>query len=268
MSSRKPQNASDVRDARDGPLQQLALPQHLDDLGADACPGTGGPTGLHRLAAPTEPERSQQPASGQPERDGRHQQADDQPHGHGSSLGPAGVPVVRRRRFSISSTSAGSTVCRSPTTPKSAIAKIGCLRVLVDRDDRARALHAGPVLDRPRDAAGDVELGCDGLPGLADLEVAAVPLQVGGGARGRDGSAERVGEPLGEVRRPRPTPCPGRRRRPPSRRRGRAARCSSSAVRLVTRAARAPSLNVTGTPRDDRLRRRRSARRPRSAGPR
>src|SRR5262245_66612616 len=43
------------------------------------------------------------------------------------------------------------------------------VRVLVDRDDRARALHAYLVLDRAGDAARDVELRRDALPGLADL---------------------------------------------------------------------------------------------------
>src|SRR5690348_18348022 len=54
------------------------------------------------------------------------------------------------------------------------------LRVLVDGDDRARAAHAGSVLDRPRDAAGQVQLGRDGLAGLTDLEVVVVPAEVGG----------------------------------------------------------------------------------------
>src|SRR5687768_16737985 len=35
------------------------------------------------------------------------------------------------------------------------------LLVLVDGDVDLRVLHAGEVLDRPRDADGDVELGCD-----------------------------------------------------------------------------------------------------------
>jgi hypothetical protein len=42
--------------------------------------------------------------------------------------------------------------------------------VLVDRDDDLAVLHAGEVLDRSRDADGDVELRRDDLAGLPDLQ--------------------------------------------------------------------------------------------------
>src|SRR5258706_14269674 len=41
-----------------------------------------------------------------------------------------------------------------------------CLRVLVDRDDHLRILHAGEVLDGARDACRDVQLRSDDLAGL------------------------------------------------------------------------------------------------------
>src|SRR5207247_7636669 len=72
------------------------------------------------------------------------------------------------------------------------------VRVLVDRDDHARALHADLVLDRARDAAGDVELRRDRLAGLPDLRGVRVPARVDDRARGRDGTAERLGELLDE----------------------------------------------------------------------
>ena len=75
------------------------------------------------------------------------------------------------------------------------------LLVLVDRDDRLGGLHAGPVLDRTGDAAGDIELRADLLAGLADLRGVRVPPGVDCCAAGTDGGTERVGEglDLGEV---------------------------------------------------------------------
>ena len=73
------------------------------------------------------------------------------------------------------------------------------LRVLVDHDDGLRRLHAGPVLDGPGDAVGDVQLRGDGLAGLADLELVGVPAGVGGGTRGADSGTERVGQRLDDA---------------------------------------------------------------------
>src|SRR3954467_8699356 len=52
------------------------------------------------------------------------------------------------------------------------------VRVLVDRDDVLRGLHADLVLDRSGDAGGQVELRRDGLAGLADLGGVGVPAGV------------------------------------------------------------------------------------------
>src|SRR5215204_5894234 len=52
------------------------------------------------------------------------------------------------------------------------------VRVLVDRDDVLRALHADLVLDRAGDARREVELRRDGLPRLADLGGIGVPARV------------------------------------------------------------------------------------------
>ena len=75
-------------------------------------------------------------------------------HGGGKSDGPD----AHDRRARTSSVSFGTISCRSPTTPRSENSKIGRVRVLVDRDDHVRALHADLVLDRARDAERDVEL--------------------------------------------------------------------------------------------------------------
>ena len=72
------------------------------------------------------------------------------------------------------------------------------VRVLVDRDDHVRALHADLVLDRAGDAERDVELRRHGLAGLADLRGVRVPACVDDGARRADGAAERACELLGE----------------------------------------------------------------------
>ena len=70
------------------------------------------------------------------------------------------------------------------------------VRVLVDGDDRAGALHADLVLDRARDAERDVELRRDGLAGLADLRRVRVPAGVDDRARRADRAAERLRELL------------------------------------------------------------------------
>src|SRR3954465_12230062 len=68
--------------------------------------------------------------------------------------------------------------------------------VLVDRDDVLRGLHAELVLDRARDAGGEVELRRDGLAGLADLRRVGVPAGVDDGAGCGDRAAERARELL------------------------------------------------------------------------
>src|SRR5688500_16255519 len=68
--------------------------------------------------------------------------------------------------------------------------------VLVDRHDVLRGLHADLVLDRARDAGGQVQLRGDGLARLADLRGVGVPARVDHRAGGRDGAAHRAGELL------------------------------------------------------------------------
>src|ERR1700693_5379701 len=48
-------------------------------------------------------------------------------------------------------------------------------RILVDRDDRRRALHPHLVLDRAGDATGEVELRLHRLAALADKAVPGIP---------------------------------------------------------------------------------------------
>src|SRR5262249_14537075 len=56
------------------------------------------------------------------------------------------------------------------------------LGILVDRDDHLRILHAGQVLDRAADAAGDVQLRRDDLARLPHLPVVGRVARVHGGA--------------------------------------------------------------------------------------
>src|SRR5688500_8175119 len=68
------------------------------------------------------------------------------------------------------------------------------VRVLVDRDDVLRRLHSDLVLDRARDAGGEIQLRRDGLARLADLPRVREPARVHHRARRRDGPAERLRE--------------------------------------------------------------------------
>src|SRR5689334_15909103 len=70
------------------------------------------------------------------------------------------------------------------------------VRVLVDRHDVLRGLHADLVLDRARDPGREVELRRDGLARLADLRRVRVPAGVDDRAGRRDGAAERAGQRL------------------------------------------------------------------------
>src|SRR5207248_4782288 len=72
------------------------------------------------------------------------------------------------------------------------------VRVLVDRDDRVRALHADLVLDRAGDAERDVELRRDGLAGLPDLRGVRIPARVDDGTGRAYRAAERARELLRE----------------------------------------------------------------------
>src|SRR5204863_1556680 len=60
--------------------------------------------------------------------------------------------------------------------------------------DRACVFDAGQVLDRSRDADGDVELRCDDLAGLANLQLVRRESGVDRGPRSTDGRAEQRGE--------------------------------------------------------------------------
>src|SRR5437773_1261039 len=51
----------------------------------------------------------------------------------------------------------------------------GSVRIFVDGDDSAGALHADDVLNRPADAESKIELRGDGLAGAADLALHGEP---------------------------------------------------------------------------------------------
>src|SRR5574344_608897 len=66
--------------------------------------------------------------------------------------------------------------------------------VRVDRDDLRGVLHAGEVLDRARDAAGDEERGTDRDAGLPDLALVLAVAEVDRRAGAAHGAAEGTGE--------------------------------------------------------------------------
>lgn len=68
----------------------------------------------------------------------------------------------------------------------------GRVRVLVDGRDDLAVLHARQVLDRPRDAHGQVQLRRDVLARLADLQAVVREAAVDGGAGRTDRRAQRV----------------------------------------------------------------------------
>ena len=107
-------------------------------------------------------------------------------------------PSHQSVRCFTSSVSFGTISCRSPTTPRSQNSKIGAFGSLLIATIVARALHADLVLDRARDAAGDVELRRDRLAGLADLGRVRVPAGVDDRARRGDRAAERLRQLLDE----------------------------------------------------------------------
>jgi hypothetical protein len=74
-----------------------------------------------------------------------------------------------------------------------------CLRILVDRNDRAGILDAGEMLDGARNADGHVELRRDDLAGLPHLQLVRHVARIHGGARSAHGRAELVGEAVDEL---------------------------------------------------------------------
>ncbi len=106
-----------------------------------------------------------------------------------------GLPRPRARqpprRARSSAASAGPTSNRSPTTNRSATSAIGRVLVPVDGDDRLGALHAHPVLHRPRHAEAEVQRGLHDPARLADLPGVRDPARVDRGARRTRDAAER-----------------------------------------------------------------------------
>ena len=70
--------------------------------------------------------------------------------------------------------------------------------ILVDRHDRARALHADDVLDGAGDAEREIELRRDRLSRAADLPIHRQPARIADRTRRRDLGAERLGQLLRE----------------------------------------------------------------------
>src|SRR5581483_8515283 len=71
--------------------------------------------------------------------------------------------------------------------------------VLVDRNDGLAVLHPGEMLDRARDADGNVEIRRHDLAGLADLVVVGHVARVDRGAAGAEPGAQLVGQRLQDL---------------------------------------------------------------------
>jgi hypothetical protein len=84
---------------------------------------------------------------------------------------------------------ARTTVCASPTASRSASWKIGALGSVLIATIRAASFHTDSVLWRTADPDGDVDVGIDRLPGLADLDAERRPPRVDDRARRTDGGA-------------------------------------------------------------------------------
>ena len=95
--------------------------------------------------------------------------------------------------------SAGTTLCTSPTMPRSD-REDRRLAVLVDRDDVVAVLHADEVLRRAGDAERDVHLRLHRLAGLADLQRVRHPTGVDDRTRRAPRALEQLGELLDERR--------------------------------------------------------------------
>src|SRR5512147_1443933 len=75
----------------------------------------------------------------------------------------------------------------------------GRVGVFIDGHDYFRRLHAGHMLDRAGDAAGDVQFGTDGLAGLAHLVGIGDPSLVNRSPRRRDCAADGLCEFLDQI---------------------------------------------------------------------
>ena len=71
--------------------------------------------------------------------------------------------------------------------------------VLVDGDDALGILHASLVLDGAGDTQSNIDLGMDGLAGLADLVVSGDPTSVHAGTRGTHDAAQDLSQLLGQL---------------------------------------------------------------------
>src|SRR5208337_4737476 len=72
----------------------------------------------------------------------------------------------------------------------------GRFLILIDRNDDARVFHAREVLDRTRDAHGNVEIGRDDLARLTNLIVVWNKAGINGSPARADRCAEPIGNPL------------------------------------------------------------------------
>ena len=74
-----------------------------------------------------------------------------------------------------------------------------CIRIVIDRNDRARVLHSGQVLNGATDPCADVEVGGHNLAGLSDLKVVWHPACITCGSGRAHAGAKGIGKVFNEL---------------------------------------------------------------------
>ncbi len=99
----------------------------------------------------------------------------------------------------IASMSSGTTLNRSPHDAVVSHLEDGSGIVLVDGDDALGILHTGLVLDGAGDTQSNVDLGMDGLAGLADLMVSSQPASIARHGEHRRRRPEHLSQLFGQL---------------------------------------------------------------------
>ena len=169
-------------------LEELPLPEDDRRLVADARGQIAN--ALTRLARPDEPREEERAPREQ--RAGDRDRDDERDRGGDARRRAQPLPLA----FLSSAEIAGHDLVQVADDGVVGAREDRRLRVGVDREDRLRALAAGHVLRRARDAARDVDVRRDLRPGLADLVRVRAPAGHRHRARAADGAAEQAGELL------------------------------------------------------------------------
>ena len=171
-------------DARHEPLEQLLLAEHDHRLVPDARGDVVG--AVERLRRADEPHEEERATREQPARDGEQRRERDARRR--ASLWPSHLPELGRDR--------GDDLVQVADHRVVGVREDRRLGIVVDREQRLRALAAGDVLRRAADPARDVEVGRDLRARLADLVGVRPPAGARDDARAADRAVEQRRELL------------------------------------------------------------------------